>query len=248
MVTLLVLVKFQSSNQFHAQIGWVSVPMWWPFADCVNNRIKISPQWTPGSSIEILRKKSTWYKHESNLSSTLMKGFLNVGSIHWRAICHLRFGHTSADRLVVGHVLKQGCLKAWSSSGSGGLCPNIIRQLKSSKLGSIVKGILSTIFRHYLSHPDVQQTCKSYWPYNIWSYTSYRLQDGLQRNAMSSTEIYTAKVEGHTLAQLWRSIVWASCMSLHRVLCNHLFRDSDISLFEHHSSVSCLLRPPPLPA
>ena len=213
-----------------------------------NNRIKISPQWTPDSSIDILRDKSTWYKHESNPSSTLMKGFLNAGGIHWWAICHLSFGHTSADRLVVGHVLKQGCLKAWSSSGSGGLCPNIIRQLKSSKLGSIVKGILLTIFRHYCHILMCSKPTNhiGHITFGATHFTGCRMvfkemQCPPQRDILQ-------KVEGHTLAQLWRSIVWASCMSLHRVLCNHLFRDSDISLFEHHSSVSCLLRPPPLPA
>jgi hypothetical protein len=209
-----------------------------------NNRIKFSSQWTPDASIEILRDKSTWYKHESNPSSTFMKGFLNAGSIHWWAICHLSFGHTSADRLVVGHVLKQGCLKAWSSSGSGGLCPNIILQLKSSKLGSIVKGILPTIFKHYChilmcSKPTKQIAGATH-------FTGCRMV--FKEMQCPPQRYILQKVEGHTLAQLWRSIVWASCMSLHRVLCNHLFRDSDISLFEHHSSVSCLLRPPPLPA
>lgn len=56
---------------------------------------------------------------------------------------HLNFGQGLVSALE-GHVEKQPCCSAGSSESGGGLWPNTIRQLKSSKFGSIYSGILHT--------------------------------------------------------------------------------------------------------
>lgn len=71
--------------------------------------------------------------------------------VHRIGLCsHLSFGHTSEAWLDVGqYVVQHFCLNTRSSSNAGGVCPKIIRQLMSSKLGSIVKGMPSSFVKKY---------------------------------------------------------------------------------------------------
>jgi hypothetical protein len=143
---------------------------------------------------------------------------------------YLSFGHTSAAGLDVGHVLVQHfCLNTTSSSGAGGFCPKIIRQLMSSKLGSIVNGILSTHSKITLLKSAVPQS------------NSTHIND-----LGKGTVCFLGK--GFTQALWWRNTGWASCMNSHKVLCTHLFRGNGISLFGRRFSRFCHLSSPPLPA
>lgn len=159
--------------------------------------------------IVILIKNAKWGKNEGN---------------------YLSFGHTSEAGLDVGHVLLQHfCLNTTSSSGAGGVCPKIIRQLMSSKLGSIVNGILPTCPKINL----LRSKCHN------------RLHPNKQPLVLQG--IVFLMGGKFTQALWWKNTGWASCKNSHKDLCTHLFRGNGISLFGRRFSRFCPSPSPPLP-